>query len=185
MPGYVPVEELFRGRHFDREIIVLCIRWYLSFKLSYRDLVTMMGERGISLAHTTILRWVQHYTPEVEKRWQRYARPVGGSWRCDETYIKVKGKWVYLYRFKREAAHKAKDLKSEMSSQFEPDRVGCNSGNHTGQKGRHKMQPSDVDERTGGAQQRSHRQRNTALLGEHPEEQECTPVPLHKSENVE
>jgi transposase-like protein len=63
----------------------------LSFKLSYRDLVMMMGERGIGLAHTTILRWVQHYTPEFEKRWQRYARPVGGSWRCDETYIKVKG----------------------------------------------------------------------------------------------
>jgi len=58
----------------------------------------MMGERGIGLAHTTILRWVQHYTPEFEKRWQRYARPVGGSWRCDETYIKVKGNWMYLYR---------------------------------------------------------------------------------------
>jgi transposase-like protein len=98
MPGFIPVEELFRGRHFDREIIVLCIRWYLSFKLSYRDLVTMMGERGISLVHTTILRWVQHYSPVFEKRWQRYARPVGGSWRCDETYIKVKGTWVYLYR---------------------------------------------------------------------------------------
>jgi transposase-like protein len=58
----------------------------------------MMGERGIGLAHSTILRWVQHYTPEFAKRWSRYARPVGGSWRCDETYIKVKGEWVYLYR---------------------------------------------------------------------------------------
>ena len=56
------------------------------------------GERGVSLAHTTILRWVQHYTPEFEKRWNRYARSVGGSWRCDETYIKVKGQWMYLYR---------------------------------------------------------------------------------------
>jgi transposase-like protein len=63
----------------------------LSFKLSYRKLVAMMGERGIGLAHTTILRWVQHYTPEFEKRWNRYARCVGGSWRCAETYIKVKG----------------------------------------------------------------------------------------------
>ena len=98
MPQFVPVEELFSGRHFDQEIIVLCVRWYLNFKLSYRDLVAMMGERGIGLAHTTILRWVQHYTPEFAKRWQRYARPVGGSWRCDETYIKVKGIWVYLYR---------------------------------------------------------------------------------------
>jgi len=77
---------------------VLCVRWYLSFKLSYRDLVAIMGERGIFLAHSTILRWVQHYTPEFEKRWRRYARPVGGSWRCDETYIKVQGTWMYLYR---------------------------------------------------------------------------------------
>jgi transposase-like protein len=66
--------------------------------LSYRDLVAMMGERGIDLAHTTILRWVQHYTPEFEKRWNRYARPVGGSWRIDETYVRVKGEWMYLYR---------------------------------------------------------------------------------------
>ena len=58
----------------------------------------MMGERGLGLAHTTILRWVQHYTPEFEKRWSRFARPVGGSWRMDETYIKVRGEWVYLYR---------------------------------------------------------------------------------------
>src|SRR5436190_5680581 len=98
MSLFVPAEELFAGRHFDAEIVVLCVRWYLSFKLSYRDLVSMMGERGIRLAHTTILRWVQHYTPEFEKRWQRYARPVGGSWRMDETYVKVGGRWVYLYR---------------------------------------------------------------------------------------
>src|SRR5262249_20642743 len=58
----------------------------------------MMSERGIFLAHSTILRWVQHYAPEFEKRWKRYARRVGGSWRCDETYIKVKGTWMYLYR---------------------------------------------------------------------------------------
>src|SRR5262245_12127416 len=87
MPTFVPVEELFKGHHFDQEIVVFCVRWYLSFKLSYRNLVAMMGERGIGLALTTILRWVQHYTPEFEKRWNRYARCVGGSWRCDETYI--------------------------------------------------------------------------------------------------
>jgi transposase-like protein len=58
----------------------------------------MMAERGISLAHTTIMRWVQRYVLEFEKHWQRYARPVGASWRVDETYIKIKGKWGYLYR---------------------------------------------------------------------------------------
>jgi transposase-like protein len=98
MSQLVPVEELFKGRHFDQEIVVLCVRWYLSFKLSSRDLVAMLREHGLTMAHTTILRWVQHYTPEFEKRWNRYARCVGGSWRCDETYIKVKGEWVYLYR---------------------------------------------------------------------------------------
>jgi len=98
MPQFVAVEELFKGRHFDREILVLCVRWYLSFKLSYRDLVAMMSERGVGIAHTTILRWVQHYTPEFEKRWRRFARSVGGSWRMDEIYIKVRGEWMYLYR---------------------------------------------------------------------------------------
>ena len=98
MPRFVPVEELFKGRHFDQEIVVLCVRWYLSYKLSYRDLVAMMGERGLVMAHTTILRWVQRYTPEFEKRWKRFARTVGGSWRMDETYVKVRGEWVYLYR---------------------------------------------------------------------------------------
>ena len=61
--------DLFKGRHFDRQVIILCVRWYLGYKLSSRDLVEMMGERGIELAHTTILRWVQRYAPEFEKRW--------------------------------------------------------------------------------------------------------------------
>ena len=91
-------EELFKGRHFDQEIIVLCVRWYLTFKLSSRDMVQMMAERGITLTHTTILRWVERYVPEFEKRWSRYARPVDDSWRADETYLKIKGQWVYLYR---------------------------------------------------------------------------------------
>jgi transposase-like protein len=89
---------LFRGRHFDHAVIILCVRWYITYKLSYRDLVDMMAERGVAVSHTTILRWVQCYVPEFEKRWNRYARPVGTSWRVDETYIKVRGSWNYLYR---------------------------------------------------------------------------------------
>jgi hypothetical protein len=92
------VDDLFEGRHFDREIIVLCVRWYLRFKLSFRDLVEMMAERGLSMAHTTIMRWVHHYAPEFERRWNQFARSVGPSWRVDETYVKIRGKWVYLYR---------------------------------------------------------------------------------------
>ena len=89
---------LFRGRHFDHTVIVLCVRWYITYKLSYRDLVEMMAERGVAVSHTTILRWIQRYVPEFEKRWNRYARPVGTSWRVDETDIRVRGRWTYLYR---------------------------------------------------------------------------------------
>lgn len=91
------IEELFNGRHFDREIIILCVRWYLRFKLSFRDLVEMMAERGIELAHTTIMPRVQRYAPEFEKRWNRFACKAGRSWRVDETYVKIKGRWTYLY----------------------------------------------------------------------------------------
>jgi transposase-like protein len=96
--GMLSLDELFKGRHFDREIIVLCVRWYLRYKLSFRDLVEMMAERGLSLAHTTIMRWIQRYVPEFERRWNRFTRPAGLSWRVDETYVKIKGRWIYLYR---------------------------------------------------------------------------------------
>src|ERR1700683_310864 len=84
------IDALFKGRHFDREIIVLCVRWYLRYKLSFRDLVEMMAERGLSLAHTTIMRWIQHYAPEFEKRWNRFARPAGRSWRSTRPTSKSK-----------------------------------------------------------------------------------------------
>jgi transposase-like protein len=71
------LDELSAGRHFDREIFILCVRWYLRFKLSFRDLAEMMAERGLSMAHTTIARWVHHYAPEFERRLNRFARPVG------------------------------------------------------------------------------------------------------------
>ncbi|MFM0167803.1 IS6 family transposase [Paraburkholderia sediminicola] len=92
------LDKLVDRRHFDREIILLCVRWYLRYKLSLRDLAEMMAERGVSLAHTTILSWVQRYTPEFVKRWNRFGTPTGQSWRVDETYVKIRGKRVYLYR---------------------------------------------------------------------------------------
>ncbi|MFM0030127.1 IS6 family transposase [Paraburkholderia madseniana] len=98
MSKLIDIDRLFNGRHFDREVIVLCVRWYLRYKLSLRDLVEIMAERGPSLAHTTIMRWVKRFAPEFVKRWNRFARSAGRSWRVDETYVKVRGKWAYLYR---------------------------------------------------------------------------------------
>jgi transposase-like protein len=95
---FLGLQELFEGRHFDREIIVFCVRWYLRLKLSFRDLVEMMAERELSIAHTTIMRWVHYYALEFERRWNRFARPAGTSWRVEGTYVKVGGEWVYLYR---------------------------------------------------------------------------------------
>src|ERR1700682_2816726 len=79
--------ELFRGRHFADEVIVLCVRWYLRFSLSYRDLEEMMAERNLAVDHTTGWRWVQRYPPELNRRVRRELKPTGTSWRADETYI--------------------------------------------------------------------------------------------------
>ena len=91
-------DPIYRRRRFPPEVIELCVRWYITYRLSYRDLVAMMAERGITVSHTTILRWLLRYVPEYEKRWARYAQPVNTSWRVDETAIRVRGRNSYLYR---------------------------------------------------------------------------------------
>ncbi len=88
----------FKWRHFEAEIVLLCVRWYLRYSLSYRDLEEMMLERGLHVDHTTIYRWVQRYAPELEKRCRPHLKATNDSWRVDETYIKVKKVWMYLYR---------------------------------------------------------------------------------------
>jgi transposase-like protein len=89
---------IYRSRRFETETIELCVRWYITYRLSYRDLVAMVAERGIVVSHTTIMRWVLRYVPEYEKRWDRYARRVNSSWRMDETAVSVRGGLHYLYR---------------------------------------------------------------------------------------
>lgn len=89
---------MFKGRHFDRSVILLCVRWYLSYGLSLRDLKEMIAERGISIDHSTIHRWVVHFSPVLLWRFNRRKRSVGSKWHMDETYIKVRGQWMYLYR---------------------------------------------------------------------------------------
>jgi transposase-like protein len=89
---------LFRGRDFEDVIVVLCVRWYLRYSLSYRDLEEIMTERGLSVDHVTIWRWVQRYAPILNQRLRRELRHPNRSWRVDETYVRVAGNWTYLYR---------------------------------------------------------------------------------------
>jgi transposase-like protein len=88
----------FKGRQFTAEVILWAVRWYLMFPVSYRDLELMLHDRGVEVAHTTLFRWVQSYAPEIEKRIRPHLRPSNASWRVDETYVRVKGRWMYLYR---------------------------------------------------------------------------------------
>ena len=88
----------FKWRHYQQDIILTSVRWYLSYPLSYRDLVEILEERGLNPVHTTIMRWVHHYAPRVEKKVKQHLKKTNDSWKVDETYIKVHGAWMYLYR---------------------------------------------------------------------------------------
>lgn len=88
----------FKWRHFLPDVILMNVLWYCRYSLSYRDLEEMMLERGIEVDHTTIYRWVQDYARELDKRSRPHLNPTNDSWKVDETYIKIKGKWKYLYR---------------------------------------------------------------------------------------
>ena len=91
-------DQCFKGRQFTAEVILWAVRWYLMFPISYRDLELMLLDRGVAVDHSTIFRWIQAYAPELEKRLRPHLRVSNGSWRVDETYVKVKGRWMYLYR---------------------------------------------------------------------------------------
>ena len=88
----------FKGRQFTADVILWAVRWHLMFPIGYRDLELMLQDRGVAADHTTIFRWIQAYAAELEKRIRPQLRLSNGSWRVDETYVKVKGRWTYLYR---------------------------------------------------------------------------------------
>src|SRR5215510_14718692 len=88
----------FKGAHFPQDIILMGVRWYVAYPLSYRHVEELMEERGVPVDHATIQRWVVKYSPLLEEAFHRRKRPLWVSWRMDETYIKVKGQWYYLYR---------------------------------------------------------------------------------------
>lgn len=136
----------FKGSHFEKTIILQCVRWYLCFPLSYRNLEEMMLERGIEVDHSTINRWVLKHTPEIEKRFRKYKRATGLSWRMDETYIRIKGEWKYLYRAvdkqgetieflltaKRDVNAAKRFLKKAIRNNSEPDKINIDkSGANT------------------------------------------------------
>lgn len=88
----------FSGRHYPRFIILQCVRWYKAYALSYRNIEEMVAERGFEIVHATLNRWVLHYAPLLEQKAIKHKRPAHRSWRMNETSIKIKGKWRYLYR---------------------------------------------------------------------------------------
>ena len=88
----------FKGAHFPKDVILTCVRWYVAYPLSTRHVEELMEERGVNVDHATINRWVVKYSPQLEGAFHRRKRSVWISWRLDETYIRVKGKWKYLYR---------------------------------------------------------------------------------------
>jgi putative transposase len=89
----------FSGRHFPKDIILMSVRWYIAYSLSYRNIEEMLSERHVEVDHSTINRWVIKYSPKLEAAFhKKYKKPVNGSWRMDETYLKIKGQDVYLYR---------------------------------------------------------------------------------------
>src|ERR671922_644323 len=88
----------FKGVHFPPEVILMAVRWYLAYPLSTRHVEELMFERGVTVDHSTVNRWVIKYSPQLEEAFHRRKRPVWVSWRLDETYIRVKGQWYYLYR---------------------------------------------------------------------------------------
>jgi putative transposase len=95
-PGKLRRYQVFKGRHFDRSVILLCVRWYLAYGLSLRDLEEMMAERNVHVDHSAVHRWVLRFSPQLLERFNK--RAVTRKWHVDETYVKVRGQWMYFYR---------------------------------------------------------------------------------------
>ncbi len=92
------IGKVLKRLHYPLDVILLCVRWYVAYSLSLRNLEEIMAERGIEVDHSSVHRWVIKLVPLIEKAFRKYKRPVGRSWRMDESYVKVKGQWKYLYR---------------------------------------------------------------------------------------
>jgi len=114
---------IFKWRQSEPALILCAVRWYLRYSLSYRDVEELLEERGLEADHTTVWRWVQRYGPELEQRMRRHLKPTNKSWRVDETYIRVKGRWCYLYRAIDSAGDTIDFLLSALSEADEDKRL--------------------------------------------------------------
>jgi putative transposase len=92
------IGKVLKRLHHPLDVILLWVRWYVAYSLSLRNLEEMMAERGLEIDHSSVHRWVIKLVPLFEKAFRKHKRPVGKSWRMDETYVKVRGQWKYLYR---------------------------------------------------------------------------------------
>src|SRR5271155_4263170 len=124
----------------------MAVGWYLRFSLSYRDVEELLAERGLSVDHVTVWRWVQRYAPELDRRLRKRLKTTNDSWRVDETYVRLKGKWVYLYRAvdstgatidfllsaKRDAAAAERFLTKALSGEHHPAPRVFNTDEHAG-----------------------------------------------------
>jgi transposase-like protein len=183
-------DQIFRGCRFSADTIETCVRWYITYRLSYRDLAAMMAERGIVVSHTTIMRWVLRYVPEYERRWARFARSPGKSWRMDETAVAVRGGRHYLYRAvdrrgKSVASLLCNDRSMEAAQAFfraavsqdgvpwpEKINVDGNSATHRGLR-----LLADEDHRWRGVEVRARRYLNNVVEQDHRAiKQRCAPM---------
>ena len=125
------MEISFKWKHFQKGIILMAVRWYVAYALSYRNIEELMAERGSAVDHATINRWVVEYAPLLEESFRRrHKKPVGSSWRMDETYIKVKGEWHYLYRAVDKEGNTidfmlSKNRDREAAEKFLEKAIGC------------------------------------------------------------
>ncbi|WP_131764464.1 IS6 family transposase [Legionella drozanskii] len=141
----------FKWKHFKQDIILMLVRCYLAYALSYRDVEELALERGLKVDHSTIHRWVIEYSPKLEESFRRrYKRQTGGSWRMDETYIKIKGQWMYLYRAVDKEGNTVDFMLSEKRDEpaaraFFLQAIGSNGAPHTVTKDKSGANKAGID----------------------------------------
>lgn len=179
MPRAASRDRIYYRRRYSAEVIERCVRWYVTYRLSYRDLSAMLAERDVVVSHTTIMRWVQHYVPVFEQRWARFSKPTNASWRMDETAVSIKGRSHYLYRAVDSSGKSIHSLLSEDRTMFSaqdffrqavkvtgswPEKINLD-GNIASHRGLHFLK--EEDSRWGSVTVRARRYLNNLIEQDH------------------